>query len=170
MKNAIEIERKFIIKRPSNELLESLPKTDKSEIFQTYLESDVGQTLRVRKRVRSGYTEYTETKKVRIDGMSAYESERTIDEGEYLSLIKNIRHGSRTLVKTRYAVPYGSYVYEIDIYPEWRNTAIMEVELKTEDAAFDIPSFITVVREVTGMNEYSNSSMSMRFPDEISLL
>lgn len=167
MKNSVEIERKFIIKIPSEDILDSQALIDKSEIFQTYLKSAVGETLRVRKRVREGNTEYTETSKIRIDKMSAIERERTISEEEYLSLLGRIRDGSRTLNKTRYTFPYGGYLYEIDVYPQWHKTAIMEVELASGDEEPGIPPFIELIDEVTGMKEYSNSSMSMHFPDEV---
>ena len=46
-----EIERKYLIRRPSETLLRSLPQADPTEITQTYLQADgSGMMRRVRKR------------------------------------------------------------------------------------------------------------------------
>ena len=46
------------------------------------------------------------------------------------------------------------------------NTAIMETELDSREKQVKIPSFIEILREVTGDKAYSNAGMSRRFPEE----
>ena len=169
MKNQIEIERKFIIERPDISYILSLEGATASEITQIYLASGAHVTHRVRERITDGAAVYTETKKVRIDKMSAYEDEREITLAEYLALAENIKEGSRPLKKSRYTFPHLGLVYEIDVYPEWEHTAIMEVELGRREEDIPSPPFIRVIREVTGMRKYSNAAMSERFPDETPL-
>ena len=167
MKNNTEIERKFIIALPDLKMLSRLEGYDKSEIEQTYLESPPHVTHRVRARRRANSVVFTETKKVRIDKMSAYEDEREIGVSEYRERLENIKDGTRTLYKTRHVFVYADHVIEIDVYPEWRETAVMEIELSSRDEKIELPAYIRVIREVTGMREYSNAAMSERFPDEI---
>lgn len=169
MKNTVpvEIERKYVIKIPDiGELMRQGDYTV-SRIEQTYLESEEGVTHRVRKRVYEDREVYTETKKMRIDKISSYEDEREIDGGEYLRLIERIKKGTRTLLKTRHTFRYSGQIFEVDIYPEWTSSCIMECELLSRDTEVELPSFINVVKEVSGDKKYSNASMSQKFPDEL---
>jgi len=165
-KNQIEIERKFVILKPDLALLSVLDGYSDSEITQTYLSSSRGITHRVRKRVKNGEAVYTETKKIRIDGMSAIEQERELTAEEYASLLSLIAEGTRPILKRRVTFIYSDKLFEIDIYPEWGQCAILEIELDTREECFAFPDFIRVVAEVTGDFSYSNASMSRAFPKE----
>lgn len=163
----IEIERKFVIEMPDISVLSSLPGYTSSDIEQTYLSSDAGVMRRVRARKYQGRTVYTETKKMRIDNMSAHEDERKITREEYETLLSEIMTGTVTIFKTRHTFDFSGRVLEIDIYPNWRKTAILEVELDSREATLDIPDFIKVVAEVTGEKKYSNAAMAHEFPNEL---
>ncbi len=162
----IETERKFIIAMPSADMLSALPSHTVSVITQIYLSSDEGVTERVRRREYSDRTEYTHTKKIRISAMSSIEDEREIEEAEYTELAKGIKPGTHPIRKTRHTVRHDELTLEIDIYPEWQSQAIMECELDSEDKEVILPSYITPIREVTGMREYSNAAMARSFPRE----
>ena len=166
MGTPVEIERKYVIKKPKLSDLTACEEYSVSEIRQTYLESEDGVTHRVRMRRYQDGVLYTETKKVRIDKISSYEDERQIDEAEYLRLLSGIKKGTRTLRKTRHAFSYLGQSFEIDIYPEWSRAAIMETELSRRDFKVSIPPFISVVAEVSGDFRYSNAAMSKEFPKE----
>lgn len=161
----IETERKYIILKPESAQMQKCDNYESSEIEQIYLESN-GATHRIRKRVFSNKTLYTETKKTRISSMSALEDEREISEEKYNKLKKNQEKNTVKLVKTRHSFSTNSLTFEIDVYPEWQNCAIMEIELTDESSEPQIPEFIKVVSEVTGKREYSNASMSRSFPKE----
>ena len=165
-KEQIEIERKYIIAKPDIEKLRGLEGFSESEIEQIYLRSEAGVTHRVRKRVFSGKTQFTETVKERIDRMSAVEREREISENEYISLAARIADGTVPIIKKRCTFDFCRQTFEIDLYPLWKRTAIMETELKSRDETAVIPDFITVIREVTGEKAYSNAAMSKNFPKE----
>ncbi len=165
MKN-IETERKFIIKKPSDASLLAAEDFTESEIVQIYI-SDDRATHRVRKRTFSeGKIEYTENTKVRISGMSSVETENKITEDRFLSLSQSIEKGTRALLKMRKTFKYNDKTFELDFYPEWKDTCIMEVELEFEGEEIAFPNFITIVREVTGEKMYSNHSMAHRMPVE----
>ena len=163
----IEIERKFVIAMPDISLISSLDAYSSSEIEQTYLSSCVGVTRRVRARKYQGHTVYTETKKMRIDNMSAHEDEREVSFEEYEALLGEIKEGTVTIFKTRHTFAFSGRIFEIDIYPNWTKTAILEVELDSREASVEMPNFIKVVAEVTGEKKYSNAAMSHEFPKEL---
>ena len=163
----IEIERKYIIKLPLIDLIKKESGFTESCITQIYLNSDAGVTHRVRKRVYEGKATYTETKKTRIDKMSVIEDEREITEAEYLSLSSDIKQGTRPIFKTRYTFLSGEKVVEIDVYPDWKRTCILETELSSREEIVTFPEFINIIKEVTGQFEYSNASMAKCFPKEI---
>ena len=167
MSALIETERKFVIAMPDVELISSLDGYTLSEIEQTYLLSSPTVTRRVRLRRYQDRTVYTETKKIRIGIMSAEEDEREISEDEYRTLLTQIAPGTVTLRKTRITFEYSERVFEMDIYPEWQRSCILEVELDREDAPLSMPPFLEVIAEVTGDRRYSNAAMSYEFPKEL---
>lgn len=165
-KNSIEIERKYIIEMPDVLYLRGLEGYSESEITQTYLKSEKEKTRRVRRRARGGAVEYTENEKTRINEMSAMEREREISENEYFALIKEQAEGTSPITKRRYTFIQGGQLFEIDIYPEWKRSAIMETELDSCERVVKIPDFIHILREVTGIRAYSNAAMAREFPKE----
>ncbi len=167
MSDHIEIERKYVIAMPDVDMMRAEDGYTSSDIVQIYLESAPHVTHRVRSRTMNGITKYTETKKVRISGMSAYEDEREIVENEFSELRKTIAPGTSPVIKTRHTFLYHGQLFEVDIYPNWKSTAIMETELPSEDTKTDMPPFIRIIKEVTGIKAYSNASMSRAFPDEL---
>lgn len=168
-KNNIEIERKYIIEKPDAERLRAMDSFTESRILQIYLSSPKGITHRIRARESDGVSVYTETKKIRIDAMSSTEIESEIDAQRFSELRSCIREGSVPIEKTRCTFIYRGQLFELDFYPEWERTCIMETELDSRERVVDFPDVIRIVRDVTGVKEYSNSAMSMKFPleDEI---
>ena len=167
MSSNVEIERKYIILKPDPEILCKYEGYESSDIVQTYLTSDEGMTRRVRKRVYSDRTVYTETVKRRIDKLSSYEDERDISEEEYEALLSEIAKGTHHVIKTRRVIRCFGIDFEIDEYPEWKHTCIMETELASRDVSVTFPDCIKVLLEVTGDKKYSNAAMSRSFPQEI---
>ena len=166
-KNNLEIERKYVIEMPDFDLISSQPEYTSSEILQIYLASSDGETRRIRRRSYKDRVEHTETTKIRIDKISSRELEREISAEEFDLLSKEIREGSTPLNKTRYTFLYLENTMEIDVYPGWKRTAIMETEMDGYDKEVALPPFIKIVKEVTGDKAYSNSSMATKFPNEL---
>ena len=163
----VEIEKKYIIKMPDFKILSRQDSYTKSEIVQIYLEAAAGKTHRVRSRTMCGKTVYTETVKIRIDKMSSEEIENEITEERFLMLSANPRANSNSIRKVRHTFISGGQLFEIDEYPEWKRSCIMETELPTRDTVVSIPAFLNILREVTGDSAYSNSGMSKSFPKEL---
>ena len=166
MDTPIEIERKYVIEIPELDMLSGLDGYTKSRIVQTYLISHPHVTHRVRRRDYGDAVVYTDTKKVRIDKISAFEDEREIDEEEYSSLLALSDPAANPVEKTRHTVPYCGRTLEIDVYPAWKRCCIMEIELPSREALPTIPSYIKILLDVTGDKRYSNASMARSFPPE----
>lgn len=155
-----ETERKYVIEYPDIEKLKEAEGTREFTITQTYLESDGKTERRIRKRECAKKTEYFYTEKTKISDISRKEEERSIDIDEYERLLKTKKQGTVSLEKRRFAIPYKGHTVEVDIYPFAAAWAIAEVELSGEDEKPELPPFISVIREVTGEKEYSNSYLA----------
>lgn len=169
-KDGIETERKYLIRRPTDEELSAIPGIEITEIVQTYLKTlENGALRRVRKRgsVRMGYT-YTYTEKIHISFGSRIEREREISEEEYLRLLIDADPACRTIEKHRCVFEYEGQLFELDIYPFSDEYASLEIELDDINTRVSLPDYITVLKDVTGDKRYCNSSLaaSGRFPDD----
>lgn len=154
-----EVERKYLIRRPDEAWLKTLP--DRSEIEQTYLVTQKdGERGRVRKRTRDGAAVYTHTVKRRINDLRAVELEREIDAAEYARFLELADPKRRTLYKTRYCLPYRGQLFEIDVYPFWADRAIMEIELEDEAQPVELPPDIEMIEEVSSDRRYSNAALA----------
>ena len=139
-----EIERKFLVTGEYKSRA-----YEQSRIVQGYISSARGRTVRVRIRNGKGYL----TIKGASDasGLSRYEWEKEIPLNE-----------PGVIDKTRYLVRSGRHTFEVDeFYGENEGLVVAEVELTSEDEAFEKPDFIG--REVTGDVRYYNSQL-MKHP------
>ena len=157
----LEIERKFLIERPSLRLLEALPNCERVDIIQTYLKTDEEtEELRIRQRGDNGHYIYFKTRKKKLSGMKRVEEEERLTQEEYLSLMVQADPSCRPIRKKRYCLSRNGLYYEIDIYPDWPDRAILEIELHSEDQEIIFPEGIKVIREVTGDPAYSNRELA----------
>lgn len=164
-----EIERKYLIETPKRDSLAARC----SHVYameQTYLRGKAGVTRRVRKRSENGATAYFYTEKEPVSDCTAVEREREISPAAYEALLKERDPALRTIVKTRYCLPWENHLFEIDLYPFWTEMAVMEVELKEENEAVAFPPEIRIRREVTGDRRFKNVSLARDVPEEKRLL
>lgn len=144
-----EIERKFLVKGSFKEQASSF-----SHIVQGYISSMRGRTVRVRIRDEKGYL----TIKGPSDqgGLVRYEFEKEISLQDAHDLLKICEPG--IIDKTRYLIPYGGHVFEVDeFYGDNEGLILAEVELGSPDEPFERPAFLG--REVTGDRRFYNSCM-----------
>lgn len=161
-----EIERRFLIRFPQADYLAANAKM--TEIVQTYLLSEKGETNRVRKRGAEGVYEYTHTIKRRISSVRRIEQEQVITEEKYVKLLKLAGPQRRTIEKERWCLDYLGQTFEIDIFPFWRDRAIMELELRNERQEIIFPPQIEIIKEITDDGRYTNAALAKSVPyDEI---
>ena len=157
----LEIERKYLIEYPDLEMLESMDSCEKVEIIQTYLHSpDEGEEIRLRQRGNDGHYVYFKTIKRELSDTKRIEIEKRLNKDEYLRLLMTADTSKRQIRKNRYCLTYKNQYFEIDVYPFWKDKAIMEIELSDEDSPIIFPDFIKIIREVTSEKEYKNSSLA----------
>lgn len=146
-----EIERKFLVCR----LPGGLTSYSHRPILQGYLVSlDDGLQVRLRK---SG-EKYSLTYK---RGVGNVREEREIElTAEQFDALWPATEGKR-LVKTRYEIPFGDRVIEIDVYHEkHEGLVVAEVEFDEEDAAKDFRPPAWLGDDVTGDPRYSNQLLA----------
>ena len=150
---AQEIERKFLVKGDfKSEVFKS------TRITQGYLSSVPERPVRVRVKGDKGFITIkgigNET------GASRYEWEKEIPVDDVRELLKICEPG--VIDKTRYLVKNGEYTFEVDeFYGDNDGLTVAEIELPSEDAAFNKPAWLG--EEVTGDVRYYNS-MLMKNP------
>ena len=141
-------------------MLEKLPNCQRVEIIQTYLNAAAGEERRVRQRGQNGHYVYYETIKRPVSGMVRVEIERRLTKDEYLTRLMEADPTRRPIRKDRYCLADGNQYFEIDIYPFWRDRAIVEIELSEPNEEIRFPGILKLIREVTDEEEYKNAVIS----------
>ncbi len=157
-----EVERKFLIRMPDVRALEKVPSCTCVDIIQTYLRSKADEEVRVRQRGTKGDYVCYKTIKRSITPEKRIEIEQRLSDKEYLSLLMDADTEKRQIRKTRYCLTWGGHYYEIDIFPFWKDQAMVEIELNSEDEKFDFPPFLEKIREVTKDPAYKNAALAAR--------
>ena len=150
---AQEIERKFLVKGDFKP--EAVKQT---RIIQGYLSSVPERTVRVRVKGDRGFLTI---KGIGSEsGASRYEWETEIPVKEAEELLAICEPG--VIDKIRYIVKSGEHAFEVDeFFGENQGLIVAEVELNSEDEAFEKPAWLG--EEVTGYTKYYNS-MLMKNP------
>lgn len=159
-KKPYEIERKFLIEYPNVENLKKMENCSEVEIIQTYLKTNDEEEVRIRQRGQNGSFIYTKTIKRKVDELKRIETEKRISADEYLRLMLQANTSQNQIRKTRYCLLYKNQYFEIDIFPFWKDKAIMELELTHEKQGIKFPKFIKIIEEVTGKEEYYNKNLA----------
>ena len=165
-KEHAEIERKYLIRYPDIAALEAMSGCEVWGIRQTYLTSIRGSMRRVRQIVCNGETRYVFTEKRGLTDMARVEMERELTKEQYEMMLEEADKSRKPLQKVRFRIPNGKQVCEIDVYPFWKKQAVLEIELESEDEEAMIPEWISLIREVTGEEMYSNSALAKHYPAE----
>jgi CYTH domain-containing protein len=153
----MDTRRKFLIAYPDVRELASRPNCQSVDILQAYLKSEVpGEVIRIRQRGQNGNYIYFKTRKRQIEGMKRIELEERLTQDEYLELLMQADPDYRPIRKQRYCLSENGLYYNIDVFPQWTDQALMEIELYSEDQEVKMPEGIQVIREVTGEDEFTN--------------
>ena len=149
---ALEIERKFLVLDDSYKH----EAFSKSHIQQGYICSERGRTVRIRIRNERAYI--TIKGPSLNGGLSRYEFEQEIPLDDARKLLTLCDPG--IIDKTRWLVKAGNHTFEVDEFAgDNEGLTVAEVELASEDEAFEKPAFIG--QEVTGDRRYYNSQLRL---------
>ena len=92
--------------------------------------------------------------------------EEEISRETYDRLLADADPALNAIEKRRYRIPYAGQLLEIDLYSFWSDRATLEVELRREDQAVELPEWIELIREVTGERAYKNRYLAEAIPME----
>lgn len=159
-----EIERKFLIKKPTLEQLMCAETRSRSDIIQTYLtskDSKIERRIRMRGTPRTGFSFYYTEKQDKAKGIRI-EREKKISQAEYLNYAIEANTSLHQISKERICFVYDKQFFELDLYPSSMSDeyAILEIELKDINEPVILPPFLDVVRDVTGEEKYKNSTLA----------
>ncbi len=144
-----EIERKFLV---NEELLDVVKYLQSKKIRQGYISDNDGKTVRVRTKGEKGYL----TIKGKSNGISRDEFEYEIPFEDANQLLQNFC--PKVLEKERFDLIVGEKKWEIDIFHgKLEGLIIAELELESEDEAFELPGWIR--EEVSDDVQYYNSRL-----------
>lgn len=148
----VEIERKFLVASDAWRTL-----GEPILLRQGYLNADPARTVRVRIEGRPGHEKGVLTIKSKSEGAARGEWEYPIPLLEAAELLERLCE--RPLVeKYRRRIAHAGFTWEVDEFlGENAGLVVAEIELPSEDTAFDKPMWIG--REVTSDQRYYNSSL-----------
>jgi len=170
-----EIERKFLIKKPTIEEIEKLGYISKTNIIQTYLYcegNDIERRIRQRGTKEDGFSFYY-TEKSDIGYGIRIENENKISPEEYISYLAEADTTLHQISKVRYCFIYDNKYFEMDLYPFSSEYAIVEIELNDINEEFEFPP-LRLIKEVTDDKRYKNNylakSLTLDYKDTVELI
>lgn len=158
----VEHERRFKLLIPFERSL--LPAhAQRIEIRQSYVRiENAPKDHRIRARGQHGKNIHLLTLKSGGSGMSCAEKEKAILESKYEDLQSTcLAPDSEEVVKGRWCFVENGYYWELDIFRDWSEDIIIEVELPDPSWDVTLPSWMEGnVIEITGDPAYNNRSIS----------
>lgn len=161
----LEIERKFLIFYPDLKLLNSLPACRRIPLSQTYLKTPEEGRFRIRKRGEGEQAVFIKTVKKKISDIRRIETEERISEAEYNSYFSQKEYCQGAIAKDRYCIVWKNTYFELDVFPFWDKLALLEIELLDESQPFELPDFVTVLREVTFEKQFRNKTLAQTYKE-----
>ena len=161
-KQPLEIERKYLIRKPTAEQIAALHCTSITDIIQYYLlqnEANTGRRIRKRGTAADGYRYYY-TEKIKISASVRIEKEHEISKAEYEKLRLEADPQRHAIEKTRYCFFFEGRMYEMDLFALSDEFAFLEIELEDSE---DIPQVLPpldIIRDVTEEDAYTNRALA----------
>lgn len=151
-------ERKYIV-----ELTGQLPNTIDSEIMQTFLVSDPGTQVRLRRCRQNGQTINTHTVTKTLPNKQEVITERRVPDSLYESLIQQSDPYRRSVRKQRHTFIWKGQYFELDTYLEpINNLMILETKGVPSPDDIEFPPFLKVIEDITGNTAYYNHNLALK--------
>ena len=152
-------ERKYLV-----ELTGQLPETIDSDILQTYLVSEPGTEVRLRRRTwLSGKVVNVHNTKKRTGPGEQIETERQVENALYESLLQQADPYRQSISKRRQSFIWQGQYFELDTYKGvLQGLVILETKGIADAEDVNFPPFIRVIQEITGNKEYYNYNLALR--------
>jgi len=152
-------ERKYIV-----EVTGPLPDTIDSDILQTYLVSEPGTEVRLRRRSwATGKVVNVHNTKKRTAPGEQIETERQVENALYQSLLQQADPYRQSISKRRQSFIWKGQYFELDTYHgPLDGLVILETKGVADQEDVNFPPFIRVIKEITGNKEYYNYNLALR--------
>ena len=146
------------------ELTGEIPECSESMITQTYLVSEPGSEVRLRRREWSGgKVVNVHRSKKRINDNEVIETERQVDNNLYEQMLSQADPYRATIRKKRQSFIWKGQFFEVDTFVEpVSNLVMMETKGVTEQETINFPPFVRVLEDVTGNSKYLNYNIALR--------
>lgn len=145
------------------ELTGEIPECSVSEITQTYLVSEPGSEVRLRRREWSGgKVVNVHRSKKRINDNEVIETERQVDNNLYEQMLSQADPYRATIRKKRQSFIWKGQFFEIDTFlSPINNLVMMETKGIAQQEEINFPPFIRVLEDVTGNSRYLNYNIAL---------
>ena len=152
-------ERKYLV-----EVTGQLPETIDSDILQTYLVSEPGTEVRLRRRSwSSGKVVNVHNTKKRTAPGEQIETERQVENALYESMLQQADPYRHPISKRRQSFIWKGQYFELDTYRgPLDGLVILETKGVADREDVNFPPFIRVVKEITGNKEYYNYNLALK--------
>ena len=146
------------------ELTGEIPECSESLITQTYLVSEPGSEVRLRRREWSGgKVVNVHRSKKRINDNEVIETERQVDNNLYEQMLSQADPYRATIRKKRQSFIWKGQFFEIDTFQSPINDLVMmETKGVTAHETINFPPFVKVLEDVTGNPKYLNYNIALR--------
>ena len=133
------------------------------DIEQTYLNSEPGTEVRLRKRGMNGKHLYLHTTKKKISEQEVLVTERQINYSLY-EMMLSLRDPSRRVIeKNRKSFIWKGQYFEVDTYRgELEGLVILGTKGIVEGEDINVPPFIRIIEDVTGNLDYFGYNLAKR--------
>lgn len=151
------IEKKYLIRIPDISYLDKLGGCSKVKMTLTYLNGSSEQCdVKLLLRNEEGKKFYQKI----IKGNNK-KSTISLKAEEYIDELDNKMLNRNSITKYRYSFIYHSVYYKIDIFED-KDFSILEVDLLNRHETVHFPSFIEVLKDVSGDQNYKNYNLSKK--------
>lgn len=151
------IEKKYLIRIPDISYLDKLGGCSKVKMTLTYLNGSSEQCdVKLLLRNEDGKKFYQKI----IKGNNK-KSTISLKAEEYIDELDNKLLNRNPIIKYRYSFIYHSVYYKIDIFED-KDFSILEVDLLNSHETVHFPSFIEVLKDVSGDPNYKNYNLSKK--------
>lgn len=145
------------------EVTGEIPECSESLITQTYLVTEPGNEVRLRRREWSGgKVVNVHRSKKRLSETEVIETERKVDNNLYEQMLQQADPYRSTIKKRRQSFIWKGQFFEIDTFlSPVDNLVMMETKGIVEQETINFPPFIKVLEDVTGNSKYLNYNIAL---------
>jgi len=145
------------------EIIGELPECSESEITQTYLVTEPGGEVRLRRRAFSGgKVVNVHRSRKRVSDTEIIETERQVDNNLYEQMLHQADPYRATIKKKRQSFIWKGRYFQIDTFhAPIDDLVIMETKGIGEQEDIELPPFVKVLEDVTSNSKYQNYNIAL---------